>query len=102
MFGLPQGFSASTLGWSYYEFQDSFDNLGLTDHYQEIMKEFCDFFVKSTKMSNGTVSQLYVQKGDGGTVRVGFRLKNSRKIIVADWFGHLIAAAMLQQIMQLH
>lgn len=67
MFGLPQGFSASTLGWSYYEFQDSFDNLGLTDHYQEIMKEFCDFFVKSTKMSNGTVSQLYVQKGDGGT-----------------------------------
>ncbi|MDD7294699.1 MAG: glycoside hydrolase family 9 protein, partial [Oscillospiraceae bacterium] len=66
MYGLPQGFAASTLGWSYYEFKDSFDNLGITDHYQTIVKEFCDFFVKSTKLENGTVSSILVQKGNDG------------------------------------
>jgi hypothetical protein len=28
MFGLPQGFSASTLGWSYYEFKDAYNETG--------------------------------------------------------------------------
>lgn len=62
MFGLPQGFTASTLGWSYYEFKDSYDTLGLTDHYQKIMKHFCDFFVNSIKTENGT-TKILVQKG---------------------------------------
>ncbi len=67
MFGLPQGFTASTLGWTYNEYKTTFDSLGLTNHYQLIMKEFCDFFVKSTKMSNGSVSDLLLDKGDAGT-----------------------------------
>lgn len=65
MFGLPQGFTASTLGWSYYEFKDSYDTLGLTDHYQKIMKHFCDFFVNSIKTENGT-TKILVQKGQPG------------------------------------
>ena len=67
MFGLPQGFTASTLGWTYNEYKTTFDSLGLKSHYQLIMKEFCDFFVKSTKMSNGSVSDLLLDKGDAGT-----------------------------------
>ena len=67
MFGLPQGFTASTLGWTYNEYKTTFDSLGLKNHYQLIMKEFCDFFVKSTKMSNGSVSDLLLDKGDAGT-----------------------------------
>ncbi len=67
MFGLPQGFTASTLGWSYYEFKDSFDSLGVTGHYQTIMKEFCDFFVDSTTLSNNEVTKLLVQKGNSDT-----------------------------------
>ncbi len=62
MFGLPQGFTASTLGWSYYEFKDAYDSLGQTDHYKKIMQEFCDFFVKSYKDG-----KLLVQKGNGDT-----------------------------------
>lgn len=67
MFGLPQGFSASTLGWSYYEFKDSFEDLGLTEHYKQIMKEFCDFFVNSTTLNSDEVTKLMYQKGDGTT-----------------------------------
>jgi len=66
MFGLPQGFTASTLGWSYYEFGDAYDKLGLTTHYKHIMDEFCEFFVDSVKLnSDGSVNSLLVQKGDG-------------------------------------
>lgn len=67
MFGLPQGFTASTLGWSYYEFSESFDSLGLTSHYQDIMKRFCDFFVASTQLSGNDVTKLLVEKGKGNT-----------------------------------
>lgn len=67
MFGLPQGFTASTLGWSYYEFKDSYDTLGLTDHYQTIMKYFCDFFVASTALNGDSVSSFLYQKGNGDT-----------------------------------
>ncbi len=68
VFGLPQGYTASTLGWSYYEFKDSFDTLGLTEHYKLIMKEFCDFFVASTTLdSNKNVINFLYQKGNGNT-----------------------------------
>lgn len=67
MFGLPQGFSASTLGWAYNEFKDSFDSLGLTSHYKDIMKRFCDFFVESTTLNGDTVTKFLYQKGEGGT-----------------------------------
>lgn len=68
MFGLPQGYTASTLGWSYYENKDIYDGLGQTEHYQKIMKRFCDFFVASTTLdSNNNVTNFLYQKGHGGT-----------------------------------
>ncbi|MDE5937268.1 MAG: glycoside hydrolase family 9 protein, partial [Ruminococcus sp.] len=63
MLGLPQGFTASTLGWNYYEFKDAFDSLGQTEHYQTIMKYFCDFFVNSVHYNGNNVSEILVQKG---------------------------------------
>lgn len=66
MFGLPQGYTASTLGWSYYENKDIYDGLGQTEHYQKIMKRFCDFFVASTTLnSNNNVTKFLYQKGNG-------------------------------------
>ncbi|MGN1036581.1 MAG: glycoside hydrolase family 9 protein, partial [Ruminococcus sp.] len=66
MFGLPQGYTASTLGWSYYENKDIYDGLGQTEHYQKIMKRFCDFFVASTTLnSNNNVTNFLYQKGNG-------------------------------------
>ncbi len=67
MFGLPQGYTASTLGWSYYENNTIYDGLGQTEHYQKIMKRFCDFFVASTTIENGEVTKFLYQKGAGGT-----------------------------------
>lgn len=65
MFGLPQGFTASVLGWSYYEFKDAYVATGQADHYKVIMNHFCDFFKASTKLSGDSVSNFLYQKGDG-------------------------------------
>ena len=65
MFGLPQGYTASTLGWSYYEFKDAYLATGQGDHLKLITDHFCDFFKRSTKMSGGTVTSLLYQKGNG-------------------------------------
>lgn len=65
MFGLPQGFTASTLGWAYYEFPDAFQETGQADHLKLITDYFCDFFKRSTKLSGDTVTNFLYQKGDG-------------------------------------
>ncbi len=68
MFGLPQGYTASMLGWSYNEFKDSYDNLGQTEHYKIIAKRFADFFYDSARTdADGNITELLVQKGDGQT-----------------------------------
>ena len=65
MFGLPQGYAASSLGWSYYEFKDAFDSTGQTEHFKLIMDHFCDFFRASTKLSGDSVSSFLYQKENG-------------------------------------
>ena len=65
MFGLPQGFTASTLGWAYYEFKDAFQETGQADHLKVITDHFCDFFKRSTKLNGDSVSNFLYQKGDG-------------------------------------
>ena len=65
MFGLPQGYTASSLGWGYYEFKDAFDATGQTEHLKMITDHFCDFFKRSTKLSGDSVSKFLYQKGDG-------------------------------------
>lgn len=64
MFGITQGFTASTLAWGYYEFQEAYDNLGQTEHLQTVLKRFCDFFVASTKLQSDEVTDFLYQKGD--------------------------------------
>lgn len=67
MFGLPQGYTASTLGWAYYEFKDSYTALGQDGHYKTIATYFADFFKASTKLSGDTVTSFCIQKGLGDT-----------------------------------
>ena len=66
MFGLPQGYAASTLGWAFYEYKDTYDSLGLTSHYKMINDHFIDFFKKSTVLNGDSVSKILYQKGEGG------------------------------------
>jgi hypothetical protein len=102
MFGLPQGFTASVLEWSYYEFKDSYDSLGQTEHIKTILNHFCEFFKASTKLSGDSVSNFLYQKGDGnddhsywgapekqGGGRKMFWTSNSASDIAADYAAAL-------------
>ncbi len=102
MFGLPQGFAASQLGWSYYEFKDAYVATGQDEHLKVIMDYFCDFFKASTKLSGNSVSQFLYQKGDGnedhaywgapekqGGGRKMFWTSNSASDIAADYAAAL-------------
>lgn len=64
--GLTAGFTASTLGWMCYEYQDQFQQTGTMEHYQLIMNEFCDFFKASTTLSGDEVSSFVYEMGDDG------------------------------------
>lgn len=64
-FGLPAGYTASTLGWSYYEFKDAYQATGQTAHFQAITDHFAQFFKDSTTLSGNTVTKFVYQVGDG-------------------------------------
>lgn len=68
MFGLPAGFSASTLGWSLKEYRDEFDSLGQTPHIKMIIDHYAEFFNNAVRYNaDGTVKEILVQKGHGNT-----------------------------------
>ncbi len=60
-FGLPQCASASTLAWAYYEFSDVFIEKGQDEYMLNILKHFCDYFMKCYPEKN----KFYYQVGDG-------------------------------------
>ena len=60
-FGLPQSASASTLAWAYYEFSDVFIEKGQDEYMLNILKHFCDYFMKCYPEKN----KFYYQCGDG-------------------------------------
>ena len=65
MFGQPQGYTASTLGWAYYEFPDAFSDTGQADHLKLITDKFCKFFRDATVLNGNTVSKVLIEKGEG-------------------------------------
>lgn len=60
-FGLPQCASASTLAWAYYEFSDVFKEKGQDKYMLNILKHFCDYFIKCFPDKE----TFYYQCGDG-------------------------------------
>lgn len=69
-FGLPQGYAATMLGMSYYQFEDAYTELGQTAHLQRITDYFCDYFRRCTvydKNDKSKVIAFCYQVGDGGT-----------------------------------
>ncbi|MGN0613292.1 MAG: glycoside hydrolase family 9 protein [Porcipelethomonas sp.] len=66
-FGLPGSYSATMLGWGYYEFKDAFVQIGEADHLRTITDYFCDYFKRCTVMSGSTVQAYCYQVGDGDT-----------------------------------
>ena len=65
MFGQPQGYAASVLGWSYYEFKDAYEATGQAAHYKTIADYFAKFFRDATVLNGNKVSKVCIEKGDG-------------------------------------
>lgn len=67
-FGLPQSYSASTLGWSYYESRDAYVKAGEQEHMESILRHFTDYFLRCTFRDDaGEVVAFCYQVGDGST-----------------------------------
>ncbi|ACV12565.1 glycoside hydrolase family 9 [Halorhabdus utahensis DSM 12940] len=65
-FGLPQSYSASTLSWALYEFEDAFRDVGSYDHMVDILRHFADYFLKSTfRDDEGNVVAFCYHVGEG-------------------------------------
>jgi len=65
-FGMPENYTAATLGWDYYEFRDVFKKLEQDDHMETILRHFNDYLMKCTFLDDsGKVIAHCYQVGDG-------------------------------------
>ena len=65
-FGLPGSYSGSTVGWGYYEFRDSYVELGLQKHVEDELRWINDYFMKATFLDDdGNVVAYCYQVGEG-------------------------------------
>jgi hypothetical protein len=60
-FGLPQGYAASVLAWTLYEYKDTLVSKGQYDYLYKISKHFTDYFIKCHPNAN----TFYYQIGEG-------------------------------------
>ena len=65
-FGVPEGYTAAVLGWSYYEFKDAYEATGQGAHLKVITDRFASFIRNATKLNGDNVSSLLIEKGEGG------------------------------------
>ncbi len=65
-FGLPGSYSASTVGWGYYEFRDAYEETGLQKHVEDELRWINDYFIKATFLDDDdkVVGYCY-QVGEG-------------------------------------
>ena len=65
-FGLPGSYSASTVGWGYYEFRQDYIDLGLQKHVEDELRWINDYFMKATFLDDkGEVVGYCYQVGEG-------------------------------------
>ncbi|MGN1085500.1 MAG: glycoside hydrolase family 9 protein [Porcipelethomonas sp.] len=65
-FCLPGSYSASTIGWGYYEFRDDYIEMGLQTHIEDELRWINDYFMKATFLDDkdNVVGYCY-QVGEG-------------------------------------
>lgn len=65
-FGLPGSYSASTVGWGYYEFREDYIEMGLQTHIEDELRWINDYFMKATFLDDedNVVGYCY-QVGEG-------------------------------------
>lgn len=65
-FGLPQSYTAGTLGWGFYEFRDSYKAIGEEQHIIDILKYFTDTFLRCSYLDkDGNLIAFCYMVGEG-------------------------------------
>ncbi len=65
-FGMPENYTAATLGWGYYEYRDVYKKLEQDDHIETILRHFNDYLMKCTfRDEDGKVIAHCYQVGEG-------------------------------------
>ncbi|QNU68136.1 glycoside hydrolase family 9 protein [Ruminiclostridium herbifermentans] len=65
-FGLPQSYSAATLGWGFNEFRDAFKAIGEEEHMIEILRYFTDTFLRCSFLDeDGKLIAFCYMVGEG-------------------------------------
>lgn len=65
-FGMPENYTAATLGWGYYEFRDSYVKTGQDKHIETLLRYVNDYLMKCTFLDeNDNMIAFCYQVGDG-------------------------------------
>ncbi len=65
-FGMPENYTAATLGWGYFEYRDVYEKFGLDSHIETILRHFNDYLMKCTfRDDDGNVIAHCYQVGEG-------------------------------------
>ena len=65
-FGRPGSFSASTVGWGYYEFREDYIDMGLQEHVEDELRWINDYYMKATYLDDEDNAIAYCyQVGEG-------------------------------------
>ncbi|WP_459076766.1 glycoside hydrolase family 9 protein [Herbivorax alkaliphila] len=87
-FGMPQVYSASTLGWGFYEFREQFEELGQDVHTKRILRYFNDYLMKVTfRDSSGDVVAYCYQVGDGDVDHAYWDPPEENTMFRRGWFA---------------
>ncbi|AWB28070.1 glycoside hydrolase family 9 protein [Halococcoides cellulosivorans] len=65
-FGLPAFYTASTLGWAYYEFPDAFEDTETDDHIRHHLRRYAEYILGNTFVADGEVVAFAYQVSNGG------------------------------------
>ena len=86
-FGLPAAYSATMLGWGYYEFKDAYTQTGQANHLKTITDYFCDYFKRCTVFNGTSVKAFCYQVGDGNTDHDEWKSPESQTLARPAYFA---------------
>ncbi|MDQ2087217.1 glycoside hydrolase family 9 protein [Herbivorax sp. ANBcel31] len=87
-FGMPQVYSSATVGWSYYEFRDAFEETGRDDHIETILRYFHDYYMKVTFLDDdGDVVAFCYQVADGDIDHAYWNAPEVDDMFRRGWFA---------------
>jgi len=87
-FGMPEAYSASTVGWGFYEFREQYEATGQDTHTKTILRYFNDYFMRCTFLDDsGKVVAFCYQVGDGDIDHAYWNAPEVDEMFRRGWFA---------------